>query len=388
VKPARRLSATRLARRGVALVMAALVLASCGWRGIANMPVPGNPGAGRNAMTIYVQMPNTLALNVNSRVLVADVAVGTVRGIAMKNWVATLTVGLQPDVKLPANATAKIGQTTLLGSQHVELAAPENPSAQPLRDGATIPLKNSSAYPTTERVLASIATILLGGGISNLEVITNEIYNIVNGRADQFREFLNRLDTFTDKINRQRDDLTRAVDSSNRLLAIVADRNSTLERLLTEFPPLIKHFADTRDLFANAVEALGRASKAVDSTLAPSSDNLHTNLRLLHAPLCELSKSSPYLFGALKLLLSLPFNIDTVPKFIRGDYINGSGVIDLTLSSLDNAFLSGTGLSGSLRALEQAWGRDPNTMVPDVRFTPNPHDAPNGPLVERGNGIC
>ena len=388
MKPARRLSATRLARRGVALVMAALVLASCGWRGIANMPVPGNPGAGRNAMTIYVQMPNTLALNVNSRVLVADVAVGTVRGIAMKNWVATLTVGLQPDVKLPANATAKIGQTTLLGSQHVELAAPENPSAQPLRDGATIPLKNSSAYPTTERVLASIATILLGGGISNLEVITNEIYNIVNGRADQFREFLNRLDTFTDKINRQRDDLTRAVDSSNRLLAIVADRNSTLERLLTEFPPLIKHFADTRDLFANAAEALGRASKAVDSTLAPSSDNLHTNLRLLHAPLCELSKSSPYLFGALKLLLSLPFNIDTVPKFIRGDYINGSGVIDLTLSSLDNAFLSGTGLSGSLRALEQAWGRDPNTMVPDVRFTPNPHDAPNGPLVERGNGIC
>jgi phospholipid/cholesterol/gamma-HCH transport system substrate-binding protein len=23
-------------------------------------------------------------------------------------------------------------------------------------------------------------------------------------------------------------------------------------------------------------------------------------------------------------------------------------------------------------------------MIPDVRFTPNPHDAPNGPLVERG----
>jgi phospholipid/cholesterol/gamma-HCH transport system substrate-binding protein len=23
-------------------------------------------------------------------------------------------------------------------------------------------------------------------------------------------------------------------------------------------------------------------------------------------------------------------------------------------------------------------------MIPDVRFTPNPHNAPNGPLVERG----
>jgi ABC-type transporter Mla subunit MlaD len=51
---------------------------------------------------------------------------------------------------------------------------------------------------------------------------------------------------------------------------------------------------------------------------------------------------------------------------------------------MNNGFLSGTGVSGFLRALEQAWGRDPATMIPDVRFTPNPHDAPGGPLVERG----
>jgi len=50
------------------------------------------------------------------------------------------------------------------------------------------------------------------------------------------------------------------------------------------------------------------------------------------------------------------------------------------VSAIDNSFLTGTGVSGMLRALEQAWGRDPNTMVPDVRFTPNPADAP----IERG----
>jgi phospholipid/cholesterol/gamma-HCH transport system substrate-binding protein len=37
-----------------------------------------------------------------------------------------------------------------------------------------------------------------------------------------------------------------------------------------------------------------------------------------------------------------------------------------------------------LRALEQAWGRDPATMIPDVRFTPNAHSVEGGPLVERG----
>jgi phospholipid/cholesterol/gamma-HCH transport system substrate-binding protein len=73
-----------------------------------------------------------------------------------------------------------------------------------------------------------------------------------------------------------------------------------------------------------------------------------------------------------------------VPKVVRGDYLNASLMVDLTLSAIDNTILSGTGVSGMLRALEQSWGRDPATMIPDVRFTPNPHNAPGGPLVERG----
>ena len=376
---------SRIASRAVALVTVALVLSSCGsWKGIANVPLPGGPGGGPDKMTIYVQMPDTLALNVNSRVRVADVYVGRVREIALKNWVATLTLDLQPGIKLPVNTLAKIGQTSLLGSQHVQLDSPPDPSPQLLRNGDTIPLKNSSAFPTTERVLASIATILRGGGIQNLDSIQTEVNNLLTGRADQIREFLNRLDTFTDELNQQRQDITRAIDSTNRLLTIVAQRNDTLDRVLTEFPPLIKHFADTRDLFADAVEALGRISVAADNALAPSSANLHTNLANLQRPLKQLGRASPYLVGALKLILTAPFSIENVPKVVRGDYLNVSLLVDLTPSAIDNGFLSGTGVSGMLRAIEQAWGRDPATMIPDVRFTPNPHDVPGGPLVERG----
>jgi phospholipid/cholesterol/gamma-HCH transport system substrate-binding protein len=376
---------SRIAVRAAALLVVALVLTSCGgWRGIANVPLPGGPGTGSKKTTIYVQMPDTLALNVNSRVRVADVYVGRVRSIELKNWVATLTLDLQPDVKLPANTLAKIGQTSLLGSQHVQLDPPPDPSPQLLKNGDTIPLKNASSFPTTERTLASIATILTGGGIPNLEVIQTEVNNLLTGRADQIREFLGRLDTFTDNLNQQRNDITRAIDSTNRLLTIVANRNNTLDRVLTEFPPLIKHFADTRDLFADAVVSLGRISNAADAALGPTSANLHTNLQNLQRPLKQLGKASPYLLGALKLLLTAPFSIENVPKVVRGDYINVSLNVDLTLSALDNGLLTGTGVSGMLRALEQSWGRDPATMIPDVRFTPNPHDAPGGPLVERG----
>jgi phospholipid/cholesterol/gamma-HCH transport system substrate-binding protein len=383
---------TRLVRRRVwqalVLLLAAVVLSSCGWRGISNVAVPGGPGTGSGAYTLYVQVPDTLAINGNSKVMVADVFVGSIRAINLKNWVATLTLGVSKSVKLPKNALAKIGQTSLLGSQHVELGAPANPSPELLKDGDTIPLKNSSAYPTTEQTLASLSLILRGGGIPNLEVLQNEVFNIFNGRGEQIRSFLGKLDTFTDQLNQQRDDITHAIDSTNRLLGYVGNRSDVLDRTLTDIPPLIKHFADTQNLLINAIDSVGRLSQAADQYLSEARGPLHTDLQALQCPFKELGRASPYLIGALKLILTQPFDIDTVPKMFRGDYQNISLTLDVTYSAVDNAFLTGTGLSGSLRALEQSFGRDPETMIPDVRYTPNPNDAPGGPLVERGDRNC
>ena len=371
--------------QGLVLLVAALVLSSCGWRGISNVAIPGGPGSGSGSYTIYVQMPDTLAINGNSKVMVADIFVGSIKSIQLKNWVATLTLGIDKSVKLPKNATAKIGQTSLLGSQHVELAAPPNPSPQLLKDGDTIPLKNASAFPSVEQTLASLALILRGGGIPNLEVLQNEVYNIFNGRGDQIRAFLGKLDTFTDQLNQQRDDITHAIDSTNRLLVYVGGRADVLDRTLTDIPPLIKHFADTKQLLINAVDSVGRLSQYADKYLSEARGPLHTDLQHLQCPLRELGRASPDLIGALKLILTLPFDIDAVPKVVRGDYMNVSLTLDTTYSAVDNAFLTGTGLSGALRALEQSFGRDPETMIPDVRYTPNPNDAPGGPLVERAD---
>ena len=371
----------RVTWRAFALLMAAVMLTSCGhWRGIANVPLPGGPGSGTGSYRVYVQMPNTMALNGNSRVLVADVFVGTVRAIDLKNWVATLTVDLEKGVRLPKNATAKIGQTSLLGSQHIELAAPPDPTQELLRAGDTIPLSNASAYPSTEQTLASLAMVLRGGGIPNLEVIQNEVYKILSGRAHQIRDFLGKLDTFAGQLNQQRDDISHAIDSTDRLLSYAGTRTATLDKVLTEFPPLVEHFAQQRDLFANSVEAVGRISNVTDQTLSAARGNLHQDLQELQRPLKQLSRAAPYLVDALMLLLSPPFAIDSVPKIVRGDYINVSGALDLTLSTVDNAIFTGTGFSGALRALEQSWGRDPATMIPDIRYSPNPADAP----VERG----
>ncbi|MDP7704842.1 MCE family protein [Mycobacterium sp. TY815] len=374
------------ARRILALIAIAVALTSCAqWRGIANVPIPGGPGSGSGTYTVNVQMPDTLALTPNSKVMVADVYVGRVRSITIKNWVAVVTLELQNGVRLPRNATAKIGQTSLLGTQHVELAPPQaNPSPQPLRNGDTIDLKNSSAFPSTEQTLASIATLLRGGGVANLEVISDEAYNIVNGRGDQIRALLGKLDTFTAKLDEQVGDITHAIDAADRILAMAAAHNATLNSALTELPPLVKYLTESQVRVIDAVESLGRFSDVTLQTIGATQPSLHRNLVSLQRPLAQLIRAAPYLVPALKVALTAPFDIDAVPKTFRGDFINTSLDVDLTLSALDNGLLTGTGFSGMLRALEQSWGRDPNTMIPDVRFSTNPNNAPGGPLVERG----
>lgn len=377
--------------QALVLLMVAMMLSSCGWRGISNVTIPGGPGSGEGSYVLYVQVPDTLAINGNSKVMVADVPVGSIRKIELKNWIATLTLGIDKGVELRKNTIAKIGQTSLLGSQHVELLSPAEGAL--LKNGDTIPLKNSvggenTAYPTTEQTLASIALILRGGGIPNLEVLQNEVYNIFYKRGGQIRGFLRRLDTFTDQLNQQRDDITHAIDSTNRLLAYVGQRADVLDRVLTEFPPLLKHFADTQNLLVNAVDSIGDLSQVTAQYLSEAHAGLHTDLQALQCPLKELSKGSQYLIGALKLILTQPFDIDAVPKIFRGDYQNVSAVLDVTLSAMDNAVLTGTGFSGALRAIEQSFGRDPETMIPDVRYTSGPNNAPGGPLVERGDRNC
>src|SRR6267154_1345128 len=90
------------------------------------------------------------------RVLVAvAVTVGTVTKIERQDWHALITMRINGDVNLPANATAKVGQTSLLGTLHVELAPPTGaPPEGRLHDGSMIPLSSAGAYPTTEQTLS------------------------------------------------------------------------------------------------------------------------------------------------------------------------------------------------------------------------------------------
>ena len=89
--------------------------------------------------------------------MVNDVTVGSVSGIdAVQRpdgtFYASVKVSLDRDVNLPANAMAKVAQTSLLGSQHIELSAPTTEAGTGrLAEGATIPLSPDGPLPDHRR---------------------------------------------------------------------------------------------------------------------------------------------------------------------------------------------------------------------------------------------
>ncbi len=364
-----------LVRIGLTLVMIAAVVASCGWRGLNSLPLPGTQGNGPGSFAVQAQLPDVNNIQPNSRVRVADVTVGHVTKIERQGWHALVTMRLDGDVDLPANATAKIGTTSLLGSYHIELAPPKGEARQgKLRDGSLIALSHGSAYPSTEQTLAALSLVLNGGGLGQVQDITEALSTAFAGREHDLRGLIGQLDTFTAYLNNQSGDIIAATDSLNRLVGKFADQQPVFDRALATIPDALAVLADERDTLVEAAEQLSKFSALTVDSVNKTTANLVTELRQLGPVLESLANSGPALTRSLSLLATFPFPNETFQNFQRGEYANLTAIVDLTLSRIDQGLLTGTRWECHLTQLELQWGRTigqfPSPCTAGYRGTP------------------
>ena len=134
-----------------------LTATGCAFHGLNSLPLPGAVGRGPGANIYHVELPNVGTMESNSPVMIDDVVVGSVGPMTVQGWHADVEISVKRDVVVPANVVASVGQTSLLGSMHVELNPPlGQPGSGRLQPGATIPLSRSSTYPSTEQTLSSL----------------------------------------------------------------------------------------------------------------------------------------------------------------------------------------------------------------------------------------
>ncbi|MCB0944302.1 MAG: MCE family protein [Mycobacterium sp.] len=345
----------------ITAVLAALVTAAapgCGWRGINSLPLPGTAGRGPGSYMIQAQLPDVRTIEPNSRVQVDDVTVGTVTKIERQGWHALLTMSIDGGVNLPANATATVGQSGLLGSLHVELAPPPGVAPQgSLRNGSVIPLSSAGTYPSSEQVLAAISLLLNGGGIGQVQDITASLSTALTGREQDLRSLIEQLDIFTRHVNDQSADIIATAESLNSLAGTFARQKPVVDRALATIPDALRVIGEQRQVLVDALDQLGKFSALVADSTNQTKAGLVAELKGLGPVLESLADAGPALTRALGLFATYPFPTDNIGTWQRGDFANLTAVIDLTLSRLDASFLTGTRWEGDLTELELQWGR-------------------------------
>ncbi|HKP42999.1 virulence factor Mce family protein [Mycobacterium sp.] len=366
-----RRSAAGVAALGLVIVLA---LSGCGWRGANTLPLPGTEGRGPGSYTIQAQLPDVDNIQRNSRVQVGDVTVGTVTKIERQGWHALVTMTINGDVHLPANSTATIGQTSLLGSKHIELKPAKNASPEgTLHAGSLIPLSSGSAYPTTEQTLAAVSLLFNGGGIGQIQDITQALSTAFAGRENDLRSLIEQLKKFAAYVNDQIDDIIAATDSLNNLAGQIAEQKPVLDKALKTIPDALAVLKDQRQNLAEAFDSVGKFSALTADSVNQTKDSIVKELNQLGPVLQSLADSGPALTRSLSLFATYPWPKETVANWFRGDLANLSPVFDLTLSRLDVNLLTGTRFEGDLTKLELQWGRT-------IGQIPSPYTAGN-PLV-------
>jgi phospholipid/cholesterol/gamma-HCH transport system substrate-binding protein len=347
----------RLLRAAVALLAAALVLTGCSSFDVYKLPLPGSFDVGSHPITVTAEFRDVLDLVPDSTVKVDDVTVGKITDISLQGYHASVTMQLRNDTKLPDNAVATIQQTSLLGEKFVELAAPNDPSVNPLSSGDVIPIAHTGQNPEVEQVLGALSLLLNGGGVGQLQTITRELNKTLHGREGDARSVLHQIRDFSGQLDRHKRDIVHALDALDRLSTSLNHQRNTIDATLDELPSALHSINTQRHDLVRMLQSLAHLSGVGTRVINLSKNATIDTLRQLDPVLSQLQASGSDFVNAFQVALTYPF-VDAVvgrdPQVARnlqmGDYTNLDIKFDISLDQ-DGSLPIPTGLPTKLPTL-------------------------------------
>lgn len=203
-------------------------------------------------------------LDDESAVRIAGVRKGHVTDIkVLQDGRAQVTLKVDDDVPLHANATAKVANLGLLGEKYIELD-PGSPTAARLPDGAvTLPGTQPATFDDVTDQISAIAT--------DVKAITSSLRAVLGG--DQGQQRLNQIVGNVETITAE----MRALIAANRsnIDATLANTRAITAHLRTEIPRL----ADSIETVANQLSGTVGENRAELREVISNLRGLSTDLR-------------------------------------------------------------------------------------------------------------
>ncbi|GAB3481443.1 MCE family protein [Amycolatopsis cihanbeyliensis] len=370
----------KVLRLGVVVVLL-LALGGCGaagFSGLYNTPLPGGADLGDRPYRITAQFADVLDLVPQAGVKVNDVPVGRVEKIelARDTKSAVVTMAVNGDVELPANADAELRQSSLLGEKFVELRAPGAEQAHGrLGEGAHIPLARTNRNPEVEEVLGALSLLLNGGGIEQFQNIAKELNKALSGNEAEIRALLSHVDTLATELDGHKGEIIRAIEGLNRLSSTMVQQTGHLTDALDNLAPGLQVVAEQRDQLVGMLQSLDELSGVAVDTVHKSKRQLVANLRALRPTLTKLAEAGQDLPTALKILPTYPLP-SAAGAVVKGDYANVRARLDLNLDSIFQNFTDSSQPPLQLPGTGPGTDRAPPAEDPQAPALPLPRTEP------------
>lgn len=300
------MSARCLARRAagsVAFLAAAGVLASC---------------SGGDTVTVTADFTDVGDLVTGHAVQMADVRIGRVTGIELTDeMTALVTMEVEESAQVPADSTALLRTTSLLGEKFIELRPNGDPAQGAfLADGAVI--EKTDEAPELENVTEQ-AVRVLGG------VVSTDLATLVETGAVGFGERGPELEALIDDLSVISATLAERTGTINEIIDNLGSASATLARGQDEIDGLLVNLADTtevlvenRDRAVVALRELTRLARIQDEEIfRPHLADVDRQLKQLDAVLVEVASSSAEVTALLSWLDRFA---SALPVAIPGDF--------------------------------------------------------------------
>lgn len=334
----------RVLRYIAVVAVAAMTLTGCGFKGLYSASLPGGADLGSHPFTVYAYFADVLDLVPQSAVKVNDVAVGKVTAIDLstrctgstQHWCAKVSMSVNGSVNLPTNSHAEVQQTSLLGEKYVQLIAPPAGTASPHRlgNGATIEFVDTKSAAEVEQVLGALSLLLNNGGLTQIQNIAQELNKALGTpeRRQAVRSLITDLTTFMGTLDKQKNDISTALDSVNTLAITLNRQKQILADALDTFPKALRVLNAERGQLVTLLSSLSNLGGVATRVINATQDQLVSSLKALDPVVTRLAQAGSNFPKALRIAGTFPFPLGLTRTFIRGDYANLDAVFDLSLT--------------------------------------------------------
>jgi phospholipid/cholesterol/gamma-HCH transport system substrate-binding protein len=236
---------TRRSMRAAGALLTALVIgltAACSLDP-TRLPVPG-AYTPHQTYRIKIQFSSVLNLPARAKVDSGGVQIGVLDHVQLDGITAVAYVDMSGETKFPSNTRAELRQATPLGDIYIALLPPEDRSGDlrgaVLRDGDTIPLRNTAPADNVEDVLRSVSNLVAGGAIGTLQSTVVNVNKAFPKDPAELTRIQHTIGGVLNDLAANQDTIDGILSSMENITTNLAANTEVFNRLVTEGPPKLE----------------------------------------------------------------------------------------------------------------------------------------------------